>query len=102
MARINPRLELPAAEALLDMPARDRRHLDGLLRELRQQASKDAGIAWAQRDSSKARIWRAVATYSGHLASALRRGSTTTARRRPAAAPPPPRRATKGGSHGRR
>ena len=75
MGYINPLLELPAGRALLALPAEDRRRIEAVMRELRDQANVEAEKSWLKRKGPMAAYWRAVSTYARHLAHAL---STTT------------------------
>lgn len=72
MGYINPLLELPAGKALLALPEADRRRIEAVFRELREQANVEAEKAWRRRKGPMAAYWRAVATYARHLAHALR------------------------------
>lgn len=74
MGYLNPLLKLPAAKALLELPEGDRRRIEAVLRELRDQANREAENAWRRRKGPMAAYWRAVATYARHLAHALRHG----------------------------
>jgi hypothetical protein len=67
----NPLLSLPAGQALLQLPAADRRRIEAVMRELRHQANAEAERAWKRRKGPMAAYWRAVATYARHLAHAL-------------------------------
>jgi hypothetical protein len=75
----NPVLALPAAGAILELPAEQRRPLGILLRELAVQAERQAEDSWRRRKGIVAAYWRAVAIYAKHLARAIdpadRRGS---------------------------
>lgn len=71
MGYLNPLLRLPAGKALLDLPAPDRKRIEAVMRDLRDQANKEADIAWKRRKGPMAAYWRAVATYARHLAHAL-------------------------------
>lgn len=64
----NPILALPAASAIQALPAEQRRPLGILLRQLAEQADQQAHDAWRARKGIMAAYWRAVCTYSKHLA----------------------------------
>lgn len=74
MGYVNPLRTLPAAQALLALPRKDRLVLADLLRNLRQQADAEAERSWKRRKGPMAAYWRAVATYSRHCAHLLREG----------------------------
>lgn len=80
MGYINPLLKLPAAEALLALPKEQRLVIEGLFRDLRAQADKEAENAWRRRKGPMAAYWRAVATYSRHTANAFGRGGLSLVR----------------------
>lgn len=71
MGYVNPLLRLPAGRALLALPAQDRQRIEAVMRELRDQANQEAEVAWKRRKGPMAAYWRAVATYSRHVAHAL-------------------------------
>lgn len=71
MGYLNPLLRLPAGKALLALPEEDRRRIEAVMRELRDQANKEADTAWKRRKGPMAAYWRAVATYARHIAHAL-------------------------------
>lgn len=71
MGYLNPLLRLPAGRALLDLPVQDRRRIEAVMRELRDQANAEAETAWRRRKGPMAAYWRTVATYARHLAHAL-------------------------------
>lgn len=71
MGYLNPLLRLPAGQALLELPEEDRRRIEAVMRELRDQANKEADTAWKRRKGPMAAYWRAVATYARHIAHAL-------------------------------
>lgn len=73
MGYVNPLLELPAGQALLNLPLQDRRRISKVLRELRHQANDEAERSWSKRKGPMAAYWRAVSTYARHLAHALDR-----------------------------
>jgi hypothetical protein len=64
MGYVNPLLKLPAGKALLALPAEQRKALEPVLRELRDQANREAENAWKRRKGPMAAYWRAVATYA--------------------------------------
>ena len=72
----NPLFKLPAGRALLELPKVDRERLEAVLRELRDQANTEAENAWLRRKGPMAAYWRAVSTYSRHIAHALSKGVT--------------------------
>lgn len=74
MGYINPLLQLPAGKALMQLPREDRARIEVVLRELREQANAEAEAAWSRRKGPMAAYWRAVSTYSRHLAHALSQG----------------------------
>lgn len=74
MGYINPLLKLPAAQELLALPIEQRRVIERLMRELRADADRQAETAWKRRKGPMAGYWRSVATYTRHVAHALRRG----------------------------
>lgn len=76
---INPLLQLPAAQKLLALSPEQRAPVEAILRELRDQADELAEKSWRQRKGPMAAYWRAVATYSIHLARALRTPAATRA-----------------------
>ena len=67
----NPILALPSARAILALPEEQRAPLGALLRELASEADQRAQDAWSTRKGIMAAYWRAVATYSKHLARAI-------------------------------
>jgi hypothetical protein len=67
----NPVLALPAALAVLELPAEQRRPLGILLRELAAQADRQAEQSWRKRKGMAAAYWRAVSIYAKHLARAI-------------------------------
>lgn len=67
----NPLLDLPAGKALLNLPAKDRRRIELVMRDLRAQANVEAERSWKLRKGPMAAYFRAVSTYSRHLAHAL-------------------------------
>ena len=71
MGYVNPLLRLPAGRALLDLPTADRQRIELVMRELRDQANREAETAWKRRKGPMAAYWRAVATYARHTAHAL-------------------------------
>ena len=71
MGYLNPLLKLPAGKALLDLPSEDRRRIEAVMRELRDQANAEAESAWRRRKGPMAAYWRAVSTYARHIAHAL-------------------------------
>jgi hypothetical protein len=73
MGYMNPLLKLPAGKALLALPPEDRARIEAVFRELRDQANDEAENAWRRRKGPMAAYWRAVSTYSRHLAHALSR-----------------------------
>lgn len=75
MGYINPLLNLPAGRALLELPEEDRRRIEAVMRELRNQADKEAENSWRRRKGPMAAYWRAVATYARHVANALSKGA---------------------------
>ncbi len=72
MGYLNPLLKLPAAQAILDLPADQRAPLEALLRQLRAQANEEAETAWRRRKGPMAAYFRAVSSYSRHIAHLLR------------------------------
>lgn len=79
--KANPLLELPAAVALLDMPAELRRPLERLLRELSADAEARAQESWKRKKGPMAAYWKACAVYSKHTARALAVGNKNRPRR---------------------
>lgn len=75
MGYINPLFKLPAGRKLLELPPEMRRPLEELLRDLREQANREAEESWRRRKGPMAAYWRAVSTYSRHIAHALSKGS---------------------------
>ncbi len=75
MGYLNPLLQLPAGKALMALPLADRKRIEAVMRELRDQANREADTAWKRRKGPMAAYWRAVATYSRHLAHALTKSS---------------------------
>ena len=71
MGYMNPLLDLPAGRALTSLPAEDRRRIERVMRDLRDQANIEAEKAWRKRKGPMAAYWRAVATYARHTAHAL-------------------------------
>ena len=71
MGYLNPLLKLPAGQALLELPPSDRARIEAVMRDLRDQANKEAETAWKRRKGPMAAYWRAVATYARHIAHAL-------------------------------
>lgn len=74
MGYLNPLLRLPAGKALLALPAEDRKRIEAVMRELRDQANVEAETAWRRRKGPVACYWRACSTYARHLAHALSKG----------------------------
>lgn len=74
MGYVNPLLRLPAGQELLNLPAKDRKRIENVLRQLREQANEEAERAWRRRKGPMAAYWRAVATYARHTAHALSSG----------------------------
>lgn len=74
MGYANPLLKLPAGRALLALPDADRARIEAVMRELREQANKEAESAWQRRKGPMAAYWRAVSTYARHTAHALSKG----------------------------
>lgn len=68
----NPVLALPAARQLAALDAPSRAALEAVLRDLRQDARERAELAWRRGKGPLAVYWRAVSTYAGHLARAVR------------------------------
>ncbi|MFL9611083.1 hypothetical protein ACKF11_13430 [Methylobacillus sp. Pita2] len=71
MGYINPLLKLAAGKALMNLPKEDRERIAEVFRELRIQANLEAERSWKARKGPMAAYWRAVSTYSRHLAHAL-------------------------------
>lgn len=76
MGYINPLLRLPAGIALQDLPAEDRRRIELVMRDLRDQANTEADKAWKRKKGPMAAYWRAVSTYARHIAHALSKEKT--------------------------
>jgi hypothetical protein len=76
----NPILSLRSTQRLLELPPDQRRLLADLLSELRAEANTLAEVNWRRRKGLVAAYWRAVSTYGGHIARALRsaRGISTS------------------------
>lgn len=74
MGYLNPLLRLPAGKALLSLPVEDRKRIEAVMRELRDQANSEADNAWKRRKGPMAAYWRAVSTYARHIAHALSKG----------------------------
>ena len=68
-----PLLELPAAQALLDLSEREREAIAVVLTDLRLQANDKAETSW-RKMKAVASYYRAVSTYARHFAFLLRRG----------------------------
>lgn len=79
MGYINPLLQLPAGKALMALPEPDRRRIEAVMRELRDQANTEAENAWRKRKGPMAAYWRAVSTYARHTAHALSQPSSPKA-----------------------
>lgn len=77
MGYINPLLQLPAGQALLQLPAEDKARIEAVMRELRVQANTEAENAWRRRKGPMAAYWRAVSTYARHIAHALSNSNKT-------------------------
>jgi hypothetical protein len=73
MGYINPLLDLPAGQEMLELPEADRRRIARVFRDLRHQANDEAEKAWTRRKGPMAAYWRAVSTYARHLAHLLER-----------------------------
>lgn len=73
MGYFNPLLKLSAGRALLDLPKSDRQRIEHVMRALRAQANEEAEKAYRRRKGPMHAYWRAVATYSRHIAHALSR-----------------------------
>jgi hypothetical protein len=78
MGYFNPLLKLPAGQALLNLPASDRRRIELVMRDLRAQANVEAERSWRLRKGPMAAYYRAVSTYARHLAHALSFKAETT------------------------
>lgn len=78
MGYLNPLLRLPSGRKLLDLPEEDRRRIEAVMRELRDEANTEAEKAWRRRKGPMAAYWRAVATYARHLAHALSKSTRET------------------------
>lgn len=74
MGYLNPLFRLPAGKALLALPKEDRDRIEAVMRALREQANAEAEAAWVRRKGPMAAYWRAVSTYSRHIAHALSKG----------------------------
>ncbi|MDQ4625057.1 hypothetical protein [Janthinobacterium lividum] len=70
----NPILKLQAGRELMALPPEQRAPIEAVLRALRAQANVEAEKAWLKRKGPMAAYWRAVSTYSRHIAHALKRG----------------------------
>ena len=68
----NPVLELPAAARLRSLPAASRAELRAVLKDLARESRVKAETSWRRHKGPMAAYWRAVSTYAGHLARALR------------------------------
>ncbi len=68
----NPVLALPAMQAILALPPRQRAVLAGLLAELAHDAANRAEASWTRRKGPMAVYWRGVSVYAGHIRRALR------------------------------
>lgn len=75
MGYINPLLRLPAGKAMLTLPVEDRLRIEAVMRDLRDQANKEADTSWKRRKGPMAAYWRAVATYARHIAHAVSKGT---------------------------
>ncbi len=73
----NPLLALPAMRKVLALPVEQRRPLEALMRDLRAATDKLAEESWSKRKGPMAAYWRAVSTYSRHVAHALSRGAAS-------------------------
>lgn len=73
MGYLNPLLSLPSAKKLLDLPAKERELIAAVFRDLRFEANEEAERSWKKRKGPMAAYWRAVSTYSRHLAHVLSR-----------------------------
>ncbi|WP_235503956.1 MULTISPECIES: hypothetical protein [unclassified Acidovorax] len=73
-------MKLPAGRALLALPPADRLRIEGVMRELREQANTEAENAWRRKKGPMAAYWRAVATYARHTAHALSKGEKNASR----------------------
>jgi hypothetical protein len=71
MGYLNPLLQLPAGQDLLQLPATDRIRIGKVMRALRHQANTEAEKSWAKRKGPMAAYWRAVSTYARHMAHVL-------------------------------
>jgi len=71
----NPVLALPAMAAILQLSVDQREIISQLFVELRNQAKQRANRSWNQRKAMMAAYWSITATYAGHAARAIRRGS---------------------------
>lgn len=68
----NPVMDLPAAKKLLALPADQREIIAEILTELRRESNDLAETNWRRKKGLIASYWRAVSTYSRHLAHAFR------------------------------
>jgi hypothetical protein len=73
----NPLMKLPAMRQVLALPVEQRGPLEALMRELRTEADKLAEESWRKRKGPMAAYWRAVSTYSRHVAHMLRKGASS-------------------------
>lgn len=86
MGYINPLFKLPAGRSLLALPPEQRAPIESLMRQLRDQANKEAENSWRRRKGPMAAYWRAVSTYARHIAHAMQVPSTKEKAEREAAA----------------
>ncbi len=68
----NPVLALPAARRLLELDPASRSALRAVLLDVAVAANANAELSWKKRKGPMAAYWRAVSTYSKHIARATR------------------------------
>jgi hypothetical protein len=68
----NPMLALPAVEALCALDQQPREALRLVLLDIRADARLRAETCWRRHKAPMAAYWKALSTYAGHLARALR------------------------------
>lgn len=73
----NPLLALPAAQALMALPADQRRAIAALLRDLKRQARGKEAESYRKRKGPMTAYWMAAGTYAGHLAAVLAKSQQT-------------------------
>ena len=68
----NPMLALPGVQRLAELDPHQREILVQILSDIRHDARARAELSWKRHKGPMACYWRALSTYAGHLARAVR------------------------------